>query len=224
MNEKKIEEKQILEKIYNNKNENLYKVIDSVSEKPDFILKDLISDELFGVEITNMFYNEFSARLQIPENVNMMLKNGIPRKAEGVLARHKIYINIENSWHYIGDTIGQSFKDYDDYINAIINTINVKTVKAKKYKKLDYIELFIYDNENYLRFKKIEDLKYLEGSEKLKNAISNSPFKRIYFFTIVNNYSMLLLNGDISSGPLAISDEKLEIHKNYMKNLFNKNT
>ena len=44
MNEKKIEEKQILEKIYNNKNENLYKVIDSVSEKPDFILKDLISD------------------------------------------------------------------------------------------------------------------------------------------------------------------------------------
>lgn len=67
-------------------------------------------------------------------------------------------------------------------------------------------------------------MKYLEGSEKLKNAISNSPFKRIYFFTIVNNYSMLLLNGDISSGPLAISDEKLEIHKNYMKNLFNKDT
>ena len=222
MDIKKIKEEQILKKVYNEKNKNLYKLIDNNSEKPDFILKDIKNGDKFGVEITNMYYNEFSARLhEIPNCVNIMLENGIPRRAEGILKKHQLYVEFENSWRYIGDTIGQSFKKYDDYINALINVINKKTMKAKKYKTLDYLELFIYDKEQYLAFKKIEHLAYLENSEKLKRAINDSPFRRIYFFTVVDKKEMLLLVGDLNSGPLGISDMELKIHREYMEKIFN---
>ena len=176
MKDKKQMEKIILRKVYNEKNKKKYKLVDEKSERPDFIIEDLNNKEIFGVEITNMYYDEFSARLkEIPNYVGEMLKNGIPRKAEGILTNHQIYANIDGKWIYIGDTIGETFKNYDDYINALVDTINIKSVKAKKYNSdLNYIELFINDKENYLAFKNVKHLAYLEKSEKLKQAIKKS--------------------------------------------------
>lgn len=223
MVEKKEKEKIVLRKIYNEKNKNEYKLIDDTSEKPDFIMKNLKNDDVFGVEVTNMYYDEFSARLkEIPNYVGEMIKNGIPRKATGILNKHQLYIEIDKSWHYIGETIGESFKKYDDYINALINTINTKSVKAKKYNNsLKYIELFINDRENYLAFKDVKHLSYLENSEELKQAINKSPFKRIYFFTVVNRKEMLLLVGDLTTGLLSITDKEMNEHQKYMNQLFN---
>lgn len=221
--EKKELERKILEKVYNKTNEKIYKIIDNNSEKPDFVLKDLKSNELFGVEITKLYYNESSARLkEIPNYTHKLLQNGIPRKDKGILNPHQIYISINNEWVYFGETIGQSFKKYDDYIDALIRIIKDKTEKAKAYKKLDYIELFIEDKENYLFFKDIADTEYLEKSRKLQEAINKSPFKRIYIFTIINKQECLKLVGDLSSGPLYESEERLieqrkkleEIYKN----------
>ena len=106
------------------------------------------------------------------------------------------------------------------YIDALVNTINTKSIKAKKYNnKLKYIELFINDKENYLTFKNIKHLAYLEKSEKLWQAINKSPFKRIYFFTIVDRKEMLFLVGDTKTGPLSITDEEMNKHQKYMKEL-----
>ena len=94
MDEKKEKEKTILKKIYNDKNKKQYALIDDTSERPDFIMKDLNNNELFGVEITNMYYDQFSARLkEIPNCVEDMLKNGIPRKAQGILNEREL-LNI----------------------------------------------------------------------------------------------------------------------------------
>ena len=222
MDEKKQKEKTILKKIYNEKNENQYKLIDDKSEKPDFIIKDLNNNELFGVEVTNMYYDQFSARLkEIPNYVEDMLENGIPRKAEGILNKHQLYVELNDSWHYIGDTIGESFKKYDDYIEALIRTIKEKNYKSKNYNKdLKYYELFINDRENFLAFKSIKHLAYLEKSEELRKVINDSPFRRIYFFTIIDKKDMMLLVGDTTSGPLKISESDIKEHINYMNQLF----
>lgn len=223
--EKKTQELKILEKVYNSTNNNLYKIIDDKSEKPDFILKDLKNNEEFGVEITKMYYNQSSARLkEISNYVSKLLNNGIPRKDQGILSPHQIYISVNDEWIYFGDTIGQSFKKYNDYVDALIRVINEKKEKAKNYKKLDYLELFIVDKENYLFFKKIGDLEYLEKSEKLKDAINKSPFRRIYLFTIIDKQEFLMIVGDLHSGPLCVSQEKIKQQKEYMEKIYeNKN-
>lgn len=217
MLDKKEEEFKTLKKIYN---DNIrYNIIES--EKPDFIVKDLKYEEEFGVEITELYYNQSSARLQkIPNYTYELLKNGIPRNDQGILNVQQIYISINNKWEYLGDTIGQKFKKYDDYIEAIVNTIITKTKKAKDYKKLKYLELFIEDKERYLQFKKISDLKYLENSEKLNKAISSSLFKRIYLFTIIDKMEILLIIGDIHSGALYTNENDIKKHQAFMKKIF----
>ena len=222
MADKKELEKLVLRKIYNENNKGEYELVDDKTEKPDFIMKDLKSGDLFGVEVTNMYYNQFSAMLkQKPEVVYDMLKNGIYRKAQGILNKHQLYIEFNNSWHYIGNTIGESFKKYDDYINALVNTIQEKNKKAKDYNKsLNYCELFINDRENFLEFKNVNQLSYLENSKKLLKVINDSPFKRIYFFTIIDKKEMLLVLGDMFSGPLSVSEKEMIQHKKHMSQLY----
>ena len=224
MKDKKELEKQVLNKIYNDGNKSEYALIDDKTEKPDFIMKDLKNGELFGVEVTDMYYNQFSAMLkQKPEVVYDMLKNGIYRKAQGILNKQQLYIELGNSWHYIGDTIDEAFKKYDDYINALVTTIQEKNKKIMNYNKdLSYCELFINDKENFLAFKNVGQLAYLEKSEKLNKVMNNSPFKRIYFFTIIDRKEMLLLVGDIHTGPLSISKKEMNQHKKYMSELYKK--
>lgn len=219
MGVKKEDEWKILRKVYND--DTKYKIQES--EKPDFIINDIASNENFGVEITKLYYNESSAKLkEIPNCVSMMLKNGIPRKDQGILSVHKIYISLNDEWVYLGDTIGQSFKKYDDYIEALERTIKTKTLKSECYQSLDYLELFIEDKENYLYFKTVKELEYLEKSEKLQRAIRNSPFKRIYLFTIINKMYTLHVVGDLISGPLSVNEDDLKKHRKYMEELYAK--
>ena len=217
---KKKKEKEILNKVYNVDNEDRYRLIEE-KEAPDFVLEDLKTNETFGVEITKLYYNQSTARLkEIPNYEAKLLKNGIPRKDKGTLGVHKIYISIDDEWVYLTDSIGHNLGKYDDYIDALVNVINTKTEKAKKYKKLDYLELFIDDRENFFFFKKIEDFKKFDKSEKIWNAIDKSPFRRIYLFTIINKQEMLRIAGDLHSGPLYEGEEVLKKHKEYMDNLY----
>ena len=57
MEEKKEKEKIILKKIYNEKNKSKYMLVDDTSEKPDFIMRNLKNGDIFGVEVTNMYYD-----------------------------------------------------------------------------------------------------------------------------------------------------------------------
>ena len=68
----KIKEQKILERGYNKTNKDKFKVIDYNSEKPDFVLEDLSTKEQFGVEITDMYYSQYSAMLkEIPNFISL---------------------------------------------------------------------------------------------------------------------------------------------------------
>ena len=55
----KIEEKKILNEIYT---DNMFEIQES--EQPDFVLKNKNNNEKFGVEVTELYHNESSARLK----------------------------------------------------------------------------------------------------------------------------------------------------------------
>lgn len=216
-NIKKQNEYKILSKIYNNSSRY---VIESC-EQPDFIIFDKKTNKKFGVEITELYYSSSSAKLKnIPNFVKDCLENGIPRKDQKILSEHLIYMDVNNEWYHIGETIGEKFKTADDYVNAIINTITIKDGKMNKYRTSDYCELFIQDKENYFFFKEIKKLKELCDSAKLIECINNSKFERIYLFTIVNKQEMLLVFGNVEEGPLAVNKNDLKNHKDYIKSLF----
>lgn len=221
--EKKDKEKVILRRIYNKKNDNLYELLEDKGEKPDFILKDIKTNEKFGVEVTKLYYNQSTARLkEIPNYETKLLKNGIPRKDKDTLGRHQIYVSINNNWVYLLDRIGHKFGKYDDYIDKLVSIINNKTKKAKNYQSLTYLELFIDDREDFFNFKNISELKKLDESEEIWNAIEKSPFRRIYLFTIIGQQKMLKIFGDVHSGPLYVGEEVLKKHKEFMDKLYNK--
>lgn len=212
---KKEEELEILNKVYNETNG----YVITSSEKPDFILEK--DGEKFGVEITKLYYNTSSARLkEIPDYTYKLLRNGIPRNDQGILNPHMIFVSVDGAWKYLGDTIGEKFKTYDDYISALVRLIKNKTEKAKDYQKLDYLELFVDDRERYLFFKDISELKYLEQSPELLEVLKDSPFKRIYIFTIIDKKSFLLIKGDLTSGPFQVSEETMVAHQKYMADIY----
>lgn len=217
INIKKQNEYKILSKIYNDSSRY---VIES-REQPDFVIFDKETNKKFGVEITELYYSPSSAKLKnIPNFVKCCLENGIPKKDQKRLSVHLIYMDVNNEWQHIGETVGEKFKTVDDYVNAIINTITIKDGKIDNYQTNDYCELFIQDEENYFFFKEIKKLKELCDSTKFIECINDSKFERIYLFTVVNKQEMLLVFGNVEEGPLAVNKNDLKNHKDYMKSLF----
>lgn len=212
----KIEELELINKVYNKKD-----YIIKESEQPDFIIKKKGEKKEFGVEVTKLYYSQSSAKLKIyPKYREKFLKEGIPRKDQGYLGIHQLYIQYEGQWVHIGDTIDQSFKSYDDYIDAIISTIEVKNKKIKNYQKLDYYELFIDDKEQYLQFKNMKEFQKMWQSKKLQEVYNKTPYKRIYFFTVIDGRQVMYMMGELLDGPLDLKQDMLEKQKEYFNKLF----
>lgn len=215
----KSEELEIIKKIYKDDN-----YVITPSEKPDFLIRKKHSKKVFGAEVTKLYYSQSSARLKIiPNYREKLLKDGIPRRDQGELGKHELYVMIEGKWVYLADTIDQKFKNYDDYINAIVKTIKDKNEKLKNYKKLDYYELFIDDKEQFLKFKDIRDIQKLWESSKLQETFKNTPFSRIYLFTVINGRDVMYMMGDIMDSPLNLDEKTIEIQKEYLSTLFKSN-
>lgn len=185
---KKDNEKIILNKIYNT---NILNIIET--EEPDFIIES--KNEIFGVEITEFYYNESTARLinynGYKEKILNSKDNSILDKSDiGKITRKELYIynEKENNWIFLKNYIGiryseneemNVFPNYKEVENKIINIIDKKNNKAKKYQKLKYLELIIQDKEGI----KQAYLKELSTSKKIITAIKKSKFKRLYIIT-----------------------------------------
>ncbi len=219
----KNKEREILELVY--RGEKNYKIIDDEeTEKPDFIVKNIKTDELFGVEITNLYYNPTSAKLKNISGYSNDLQKKVPKSDKKYVSTHKIYLDVGNGdYAYLTDRICLKNHTMEDYIDVIEKTILNKQDKSKNYNPdLSYLELFIMDRENYFEFKNIENLKYILNSPKINKAIDESNFRRVYFFTIINNKKIILTRGDYTIGPLSITEEELKNQKKFLNELINK--
>lgn len=185
---KKEKEYRILNKVYTDP-----KIRIQSSEEPDFIIT--ANDERFGVEITEFYYNEASARLKnYPGYIEKILSSStmdiLNKNDKGIIEKHSLYVKSNNGkYQFFSDVIevkyneeyefGQlpEFKDVEVQIAEIVER---KSKKAEHYnKQLKYIELFIYDKENYIH----KNLQQLNNSDLIAEMVRKSNFKRVYIFS-----------------------------------------
>ena len=185
---KKEKEKKILSCIYNSDEIHIEE-----SEHPDFIIK--AAKETFGVEITEFYYNETTARLinfkgykeriMNSENSSILDKSDI-----GKVSKNKLYLfdKCRNEWIFLTDYIGIKYSDklrmneipyYNEIEKRICSIIKHKNLKAKKYKRLDYLELIILDKEKI----EMNSLKKLSTSKNILDIVIHSAFRRLYLLS-----------------------------------------
>lgn len=172
------------------------KVVITESEQPDFIINGI--DEQFGVEITDYYYNESSARLKnkpgyFESIINSPDNTILTQRDKGAITKQSIYVKDSNDdkYKFLLDSVGVKYNEhydygvdptYEDVENQLIDIINVKSVKANDYQKLDYYELFIQDRENYFARDSQRQLR-LNNSKTLLDVVAQSNYKRVYIFS-----------------------------------------
>lgn len=165
-------------------------------DKPDFVIEG--QDEKFGVEITDYYYNDSSARLKnMPGYIERILNSNddsvLDKRDKGLISKTTLYLmdTRDNQYKYVGDNVALKYdKDLSwdedpDYVSVeerLIEIINDKDSKSNEYEKLDYCELFIQDREGYFAKDNNRQIS-LYNSDSILNAVANSNFKRVYLFS-----------------------------------------
>lgn len=186
---KKDKEYKILIKVYSDKSLKI-----ESSEKPDFIIKS--NEEKFGVEITEYYYNEASARIKnyagyTEKILNSNLDDILDKRDRGIISKSSLYVKCgeENKYSFLSNIIETKYNNtyrfgelpkFQDVEKQLIKIIKNKNEKTKHYNKcLEYTELFIEDKENYLCNHMLE----LNNSEQISNEVAKSELKRVYIFS-----------------------------------------
>ena len=188
---KKDKELMVLKQIYQDD-----KVVITKSECPDFIINGI--NEKFGVEITDYYYNESSARLKnkpgyFESIINSSDNTILTQRDKGIITKQAIFVKEPNEekYKFLLDTIGIKYNENYDYgVNPIykdverqlIDIINEKSIRAENYQKMDYYELFIQDRENYFASDTQRQL-CLYNSQLLLDVVAQSRYKRVYIFS-----------------------------------------
>lgn len=178
---KKEREKKILKEVYSSEQYNNVKS----SEQPDFIIT---AKDRFGVEVTEFFVSESSARLHnIPNYVSdIILKNIFRDKDDKETLKPDDYELIDedknNSFKFRG--ILTPKPNIENFRDMIAQTIEGKDLKFEKYdNSLDYINLIIFDNDNCFKLSSISEFtnNFFEG--KLLDVLKSTNFGEIFLLS-----------------------------------------
>ena len=134
-------------------------------EGPDYIVRDVKTNEFFGVELTSLYLSDRS----IPEE-------------------HIPLLNSEQGT----SSIPLNRDELDEYEGRIIETVKTKIAKARKGYDLNYpLILSVYDNEYRSIFLRREDWqRIIDSNKKLFNDMY--PFKEILFWGLANGDALLV--------------------------------
>jgi len=179
-------ERRILNYLYKD-NTNL-EIIDN--DKPDFKLKHKDEKSYFGVEVTEFYFTESSARLQnIPDYIGDLLDEKKYRHKDDKkeLEIKKVSI-ISKNGQKKGEPEAIIYKipGLSYYQKKITQIIRNKNQKYGDYDKtLTHINLIIYDEEKFLFSIKLKNFYKMFFSEDLIKSIIASEFREIYFITTI---------------------------------------
>lgn len=179
---KKEREREIVELVYGFRR--LFKIDDS--EQPDFIARLAPVDEPFGIEVTEFFHSESSARLdRIPGYVPDLLGGGPFRhKADRQsLTVDKVQILSGSEVRLCNvPAIIQEVPPAREYAARVAEIVHVKNEKlGPAFQKLRHINLIIRDRTGLLGYRKTSDFYSQYCTEALRTAIFGSSFREVYF-------------------------------------------
>jgi len=161
-------------------------------DKPDFKLKYKSLAYYFGVEVTEFYFDETSARLRnVPDYLSDLLndKKYLHKKDRETLKIQKVTIISKN-----GENKGEpeavihklpSLASCQEKIDQIIRDKNNKYYEYDE--SLHHINLIIYDAEGFLFRIKTKDFYNIFYSSNIVKSITSSNFREIYFITIVED-------------------------------------
>lgn len=166
-------------------------ITDNGDKQPDFVLYYPLENTHIGIEITELYFNQSSARIMnIPNYFNEIMCDGRFRnKVDEKLLYPEDFIIINKDGSE-GETFRAILNSYpnpfENYRSALTNSIQSKN---EKYSKLhlgyDYMNLLIYDLQNCLSsdsFDKDHFYNYLID-DRLFSLMISSCFDEIYFIT-----------------------------------------
>lgn len=186
MNSKKQIEIDIVEKLYIR---DRFFGHDINSEQPDFIMKDLKYDTEFGIEITQIYKNEATARFKNISTYLFEIMQGKYRNKKDIKVLEKDTFTLEDPIEGVSFTFNGvriNSPSIDQYCQIIKKSIIIKNQKFSKYKALPYINLIIYDKENTFGYIANSDIQNILIDDGLKRVIVSSPFNEIFIISDVS--------------------------------------
>jgi hypothetical protein len=184
-------------------------------EKPDFHLRHK-SGHLFGVEITDFFYNESSARSKLISGyMSQILTSGTYKHKDDLKElplKNAKYKSRDGTIERSVKVIFSESKKLTDILSSLNRTISQKNKSFRSYpKKFNHINLVIYDRENCLENLEVEKFFIVFFHKKITTLIRESPYKEIYFITKMKNNGI----GYVPLKLLYLSSSLLSFKKIY---------
>jgi len=181
--DKKEREKAILKMVYNN--DRIDKIIDG--ENPDFKVRNKHQQNFFGVEVTDLYYSESSARLRnISKYLGEILESKRYRHKEDTKALkvHKFTLLSDGKPDRQLEGILQELPPVSQYVQMVVNILNNKSARIQDYiRGLTHINLIILDTENRLIMLPRSDFYRNFFTPYLKTSLCNSDFREVFFVT-----------------------------------------
>lgn len=164
------------------------------TEKPDFLVTNKKFQEKFGVEVTELFINQSSARIKkIPNYIGQILNGEDERRyktKEDItnLPIVKIYIkdNVNNTYSSVLEkAVKIPTMSIGEYIENVKKSIQKKN--TKNYKNIcESVELVVNDAEEFFYDKDILILNKFLKNKELLNLVKDSIFRVVYIVTKYN--------------------------------------
>jgi hypothetical protein len=184
--DKKQNEQDVLTLVYN---ESEYAEIIS-SENPDFQIRHNGQDSYFGVEITEFYFSESSARMRnIPNYFNEIIDHNRYRhkKDRKILEVHNFTItSADGTPKGKARGILHELPQPDQYANMIADVITTKNTRISEYERnLTHVNLIILDTGYRLQLARVGDFYKYFFTAAVKTALYASEFREIFIVTIL---------------------------------------
>ncbi|MFR5684284.1 MAG: hypothetical protein ACLUD1_09610 [Clostridia bacterium] len=171
------------------------------------------TNEVFGVEITELFINQSSERIKNIHNYVSNIINGKDEKRyadkEDIenLPVAKIYVkNRYNQYDKVTDAVKVPIVTIEKYIDKIKKII--KTKSDKNYRnKCEKVELFINDTEEFFYDKDVITMNKFVCNKDLVDQVKNSIFSTVYILTKYNKEDVIITVGKVN----LIDTDKYEV-------------
>ncbi|NBD34815.1 MAG: hypothetical protein GVY30_02300 [Chloroflexi bacterium] len=157
------------------------------SECPDFHIRKKGQAVEFGVEVTEFYFSESSARVQnIHSYVDELIEEGLYRHRDDKtsLPVCEATVSRDEEPDRRIQCIYQTIPGVDEYTLRIAEAISRKSEKLKSYAQdLTHVNLIIFDTEHRLYKVAEEDFSRYFLTSDIISAIRDTGFREVYFIT-----------------------------------------